>query len=329
MIPLLTTAGKLSRFRNALSRSTFTAILYLSLGKEATAFASGAASESQVCSGVTKGSTTQVRMVSSSPTENNLEVAQFLCLDDNYGYLIHDPATGETAAVDTPSAGAYKAELQKRGWKLTHILNTHHHWDHVGGNQELKQEDGSIKIYGPAGEKEKIPGIDVAVEEGDTVKVGPLTATVMDVGGHTLGHIAYHFPEMSKVFVGDALFAMGCGRMFEGTPKQFWGGLQRIRALPDETVVYCAHEYTQANARFAGSVEPGNLDLRARIEEVKAKRSQNLPTVPTQIGLEKKTNPFLRFDVSPEIRTNVGATPNDSDFEVFAKVRKAKDTFRG
>lgn len=263
----------------------------------------------------------------SSTCASTLTVAQFPCLSDNYGYLIHDAKTGETAAIDTPCAETYKRELSKRGWKLTHIFNTHHHWDHTGGNLDLKTE--GVKVYGPVNEKGKIPGIDVAVGAGDTVTLGESKANIMDVGGHTHGHIAYHFADDGIVFVGDSLFALGCGRMFEGTPTQFWASLKGLRELPDDTTVYCAHEYTESNAKFAKSVEPGNPDLIARIEEVKAKRSRGEPTVPSKMGDEKKTNPFLRVDISDEIRRNVGATGGDTDADVFAKVRTAKDTFRG
>ena len=170
----------------------------------------------------------------SSSAAATLTVAQFPCLSDNYGYLIHDATTGHTAAVDTPEAAAYEAELQKRGWTLTHIFNTHHHWDHTGANLELKTD--SVKIYGPA--TEKIPGIDVPLNGGDEIEFGSSKVKIMDVGGHTKGHIAYYFPDDAKVFVGDSLFALGCGKMFEGTPAQFWTSLKGLRELPDETVVY-------------------------------------------------------------------------------------------
>lgn len=184
-------------------------------------------------------------------------------------------------------------------------------------------------VIGPLKEKEKIPGVDVCVGEGDRVKFGSVEATVLDVGGHTNGHIAYHFPADRKVFTGDALFALGCGRMFEGTPPQFWRSLRSLRDLPDDTTVYCAHEYTESNAKFALSVEPGNPDLVARCQEVFEKRRRDKPTVPSLLGVEKKTNPFLRIDISDEIRKNVGVTGEDSDDVAFAKVRKAKDNFRG
>mmetsp|Transcript_10960 Transcript_10960/g.16936 ORF Transcript_10960/g.16936 Transcript_10960/m.16936 type:complete len:344 (-) Transcript_10960:73-1104(-) len=267
------------------------------------------------------------RAMSSTDTScpASFTVAQFLCLSDNYGYLIHDDATGHTAAVDTPDAYAYKKELDKRGWKLTHIFNTHHHSDHVGGNLELKTD--GVQIYGPAKEQNRIPGIDVAVNEGDTFEFGGTKGTIMDVGGHTLGHIAFHFPDDSAVFVGDALFSLGCGRMFEGTPPQFWNSLKKMRTLPDETTIYCAHEYTESNAKFAASVEPGNAQLMARVAEIKDKRSRGEPTVPSKMGEEKATNPFLRIDISNELRKNVGVVENDSEADAFAKVRRAKDTF--
>lgn len=263
----------------------------------------------------------------STSCSSSFTVVQIPCLSDNYGYLLHDSTTGETAAIDTPDADVYRRELDKRGWKLTHIFNTHHHFDHTGGNLDLKSD--GVKIYGPMNEKGKIPGIDTAVGGGDAVEFGGSKGSVLDVGGHTHGHIAYHFPAEETVFVGDSLFALGCGRMFEGTPTQFWSSLKRLRDLPDETLVYCAHEYTESNAKFAKSVEPGNADLIARIEEVKDKRSRMEPTVPSTMGQEKKTNPFLRVDTSEEIRKNVHVTDSDSDSDAFAKLRRAKDTFRG
>jgi len=184
-------------------------------------------------------------------------------------------------------------------------------------------------VVGPANEKSKIPGIDVAVGGGDTVEFGSTSATVIDVGGHTKGHIAYYFPTEGKVFVGDSLFALGCGKMFEGTPAQFWDSLKRLRDLPDETLVYCAHEYTASNAKFANSVEPNNPELQERIKDVTAARAKGEPTVPSLLGLEKRTNPFLRCDSSDEIRASVGVTGGDTDVDAFAKVRKAKDNFRG
>ncbi|CAB9525994.1 Hydroxyacylglutathione hydrolase [Seminavis robusta] len=173
----------------------------------------------------------------SSSSCASLEIVRVPCLSDNYGWIIHDPATKNTAVVDTPEAKPYQDELAKRGWKLTHILNTHHHWDHTGANEELKTD--GVTVVGPIDEKPKIPGIDSAVGAGDVVAFGSTQATVMDVGGHTKGHIAYYFPDSKSVFVGDSLFALGCGRMFEGTPDQFWTSLKGLRELPDDTTVYC------------------------------------------------------------------------------------------
>jgi hydroxyacylglutathione hydrolase len=185
----------------------------------------------------TATSSTCLPMSTSTPTTPSFTVAQFPCRRDNYGFLIHDPVSGVTAAVDTPCAKTCNKELQKRGWNLTHILNTHHHSDHVGGNLELKSQ-GGVTIIGPVNERDAIPGLDQAVGGGHTVQIGTLKARVIDVGGHTAGHVAYYFPEQGIAFVGDSLFALGCGRMFEGTPTQFWASLKRLRDLPDETLVY-------------------------------------------------------------------------------------------
>jgi len=190
---------------------------------------------------------------------------------------------------------------------------------------ELKTE--GVQVYGPA--SEKIPGMDVALKDKDTVSFAGENAVVMDVGGHTLGHIAYYFPTQKTAFVGDSLFALGCGRMFEGTPQQYWTTLQSLRNLPDDTVIYCAHEYTESNARFAMSVEPGNPYLVKRVEEIQVKRARGEPTVPSLMGEEKATNPFLRGDVSSEIRKNVGASEGDDGATIFHKIRLGKDRFRG
>lgn len=274
-------------------------------------------------------SDTRTLSTTSSTALSAITVAQFQCLDDNYGYLIHDESTGETAAVDTPDASMYEQELKKRDWTLTHIFNTHHHWDHTGGNKELKKLFPNVKVLGPSVEQSKIPALDVPLSHGDAISLGEHAVDILDVGGHTTGHIAYYFPGVNKVFCGDALFALGCGKMFEGTPSQFWSSLQRLRDLPDETTVYCAHEYTMGNAKFAQSVEPGNQDLMDRIQEIIALRSEGKPTVPSNLGLEKRTNPFLRVDVSEEIRKNVNVIDGDDDSVAFAKVRSAKDHFRG
>ena len=252
-----------------------------------------------------------------------LEIHQFPCLSDNYGYLAHEPESGETVAIDTPDAEVYLSEARTKGWRITQIWNTHWHPDHAGGNLAIKDATGCT-IVAPAAERERIAGIDREVAAGDMLAVGTLRAMVIDVGGHTLGHIAYHLPDEELAFVGDALFALGCGRMFEGTPEQMWAGLERLRALPDQTTIYCAHEYTLANARFALSVDPENPDLRAYAQEVKAKREAGEWTVPTNIGKERAANPFLRADL-PAMQSRMGH-PGDS-IATFAAIRQAKDNF--
>ncbi|KAB7742054.1 hydroxyacylglutathione hydrolase [Parvibaculum sedimenti] len=253
-----------------------------------------------------------------------LQIYQFPALKDNYGYLVHDSATGATAAIDTPEVAAILNALDTTGWRLTHILNTHHHFDHAGGNAELKAKTGCT-IIGPKGEKDLIPGIDRAVGEGDIVEVGSARARVIEVPGHTRGHVAYHFADDHVVFVGDTLFALGCGRLFEGTAAQMWTSLGKLMALPDDTTVYCAHEYTQSNARFALTVEPHNAALVARASEIDEKRARGEWTVPTTIALEKATNPFLRA-ASADLRATIGLT-NAADVDVFAETRARKDKF--
>ena len=253
-----------------------------------------------------------------------LEIIQIPCLSDNYGFLIHDAQSGLTGAIDTPDARAINSALADRGWKLTHILNTHHHFDHAGGNLELKKK-WNCRIVGPAADIERIPGIDIALGDGDSYEFGRYSAAVFDVPGHTRGHIAYYFEDEDVAFVGDTLFALGCGRLFEGTPSQMWTSLQKFLALPDQTRVYCAHEYTQANARFARTVDPNNPDLRRRAQDIDAMRARGEPTVPTSIGLERRTNPFLRPG-SESLRRTLGM-PHASDTEVFAEIRARKDRF--
>jgi hydroxyacylglutathione hydrolase len=251
-----------------------------------------------------------------------IEIRQFPCLDDNYGFLVRDAATGKVATVDTPDADAILAELEKAGWTLSLILNTHWHKDHAGGNEALKAATG-CEIVGPQ-EVTRIAPLDRAVTQGDVVMLGETRFEVIDVGGHTLGHVAYHDAADQVAFVGDSLFALGCGRMFEGEPKQMWEGLSRLAALPDHTEVYCAHEYTAANARFALSVD-SDPRLRARADEIFLARERGEPTVPTTIGEEKQTNPFLR---APLLAPELGLT-GAADYEAFAAMRKAKDQFRG
>ncbi len=237
-------------------------------------------------------------------------IRQFACLDDNYGFLVHEPSSGQTACIDTPDTGRILEEADKAGWDITQIWNTHHHWDHAGGNLALKDATGA-KIFAPAYDKHRIDGIDTAVSDGDTVSLGNAKARVMFTPGHTLGHIIYWFEDQNIAFVGDTLFALGCGRLFEGTPAQMHKSLNRLAALPPKTTIYCAHEYTQANARFALSVEPENPELIAYAKDVDAKRKRGEPTVPTTIGHELAANPFLRARSVDE----------------FAARRAAKDRF--
>lgn len=251
-----------------------------------------------------------------------LEIYQFPCLSDNYGFLVHDSESGETACIDTPETAPILAALEKTGWTLTQIWNTHHHYDHAGNNEEIKRITGCT-ITGPAGEADKIPAIDRAVDDGDTVMLGVHEAHVLNVGGHTLGHIAFHME--GHAFVGDSLFALGCGRVFEGTMAQMWESLQKLNALPDGTQIYCAHEYTTSNAAFAVTIDPDNEALSQRVAEISALRAANKPTVPTEIALERATNPFLRAtDANVQARLNMSGAPA---VDVFAEIRARKDSF--
>jgi hydroxyacylglutathione hydrolase len=252
-----------------------------------------------------------------------LIVHQFPCLADNYGYLVHDPDSGETVAIDTPDADAYLAEADKQGWRITQIWNTHWNPDHAGGNAAIKAQTDCL-IVAPVAEAARITGIDRTVEQGDSVELGNFAAQVIDVGGHTLGHIAYDLPDAGVAFVGDSLFALGCGRMFEGSPEQFWASLQRLKALPPETLLYCAHEYTASNARFALHADPDNPVLIAYAAEIEAKRARGEPTVPTRLERELATNPFLRAD-DPAMQARWGG---GDAVATFAALRAAKDSFR-
>mmetsp|Transcript_16225 Transcript_16225/g.50881 ORF Transcript_16225/g.50881 Transcript_16225/m.50881 type:complete len:264 (+) Transcript_16225:280-1071(+) len=253
------------------------------------------------------------------------KIAQFPALRDNYGFLLHDPASGSTAAIDTPEVEPIVAALEENNWKLTHILNTHHHVDHTGGNQELKTKFPGVVVVGPRSEMRKIRGgVDVPVEGSDRILVGSLELDIIDVGGHTAGHIAYYSPVARACFVGDAIFPLGCGRMFEGTPPQFYSSLQRLMALPDETQLYCAHEYAEANAKFAATVELDNEALFERIDFIKELRANGQPTVPTTVSLEKRTNPFVRIEPA---RRALGLPLDAQPHDVFAEIRRRKDDF--
>jgi hydroxyacylglutathione hydrolase len=256
--------------------------------------------------------------------QTSAQVHMFPCLEDNYGYLLHDPATGATATIDTPEVEPIERALREKGWRLTHILNTHHHFDHAGGNLELKDKTGCT-IVGPAADAKRIPGIDVQLGDGDEFMLGEQRVTIFETPGHTSGHIVYYLDDTGVVFVGDTLFALGCGRLFEGTPVQMWDSLQKLLRLPDDTAVYCAHEYTLANANFAITVDPDNMQLQARVNDIVMLRKTNQPTIPTSIGLERATNPFMRPD-SAQLRAAL-KMPDASDVEVFAEVRQRKDKF--
>jgi hydroxyacylglutathione hydrolase len=253
-----------------------------------------------------------------------LQIDTFPCLSNNYGFLAHDPETGATATIDAADASPILQALERTGWSLSHILITHHHSDHTEGIPALKEATGAIAI-GPAGEVNKIGTLDETVSPGETVELGSVTLDVISTPGHTLHHICYHDAEGGHVFVGDALFSLGCGRMFEGTPGPMWEGLTRLRALPDDTLVYCGHEYTQANARFALSIDPDNTALRQRAGEAEALRAANRPTIPFWLGVDKAANPFLRAD-APELARILGLAGADPS-EMFAAIRKAKDNF--
>jgi len=248
----------------------------------------------------------------------------FMCRKDNYGYLARDAETGRTAAIDAPDAGAILAALKARGWTLSDIFITHHHADHVEGIPLLVEAFGAT-VTGPRAETEKIEGLDVEVEPGDTIQLGATSFAVLGAPGHTLGHIVYYDGAGGHLFTGDALFSLGVGRMSEGTPGPMWQGLAALRELPDDTLIYCGHEYTAANARFALSVDPANTALSIRAAEAEKARAEGRFTIPVSLGLEKRTNPFLRVDTPPIARA-MNLVPADP-IGVFAALRKAKDDF--
>src|SRR6266446_5504550 len=248
----------------------------------------------------------------------------FLCLKDNFGVLLHDPESGATAAIDAPEAAPIEAALKATGWRLSDILVTHHHADHTGGIAELKQRH-RCRVVAPHGEAARIPLVDATVRENDEVQVGSLRGRVLETPGHTAGHISYVFPADKLAFVGDTLFSIGCGRVIEGTPEMMWQSLLKLRGLSDDTRFYCGHEYTEANIRFAKSIEPNNKALAARAEEVAKLRAAGKPTIPATIGAEKAANPFLRADNS-ELAESLGLGGQPA-WKVFAEIRERKNRF--
>ena len=251
-----------------------------------------------------------------------LEIELFPCRSDNFGVLLHDPETGATVSIDAPEEKPILDALARRGWALSHIFTTHHHGDHVEANLALKKRFGAT-VIGPA--RESIPGIGRKVDGGDTFDFAGRRVEVIATPGHTRGHICFHLPEEKLLFAADTLFALGCGRLFEGTPADMWASLSKLAALPDETTVYFGHEYTLSNARFAKTVDPDNTALLKRVAEIEALRAKGDFTAPTTIGLEKATNPFLRA-ADPAIRRHLGME-RASDAEVFAEIRGRKDRF--
>lgn len=253
-----------------------------------------------------------------------LEILTIPCRTDNYAFIAHDETSGETAVIDVPEAGPILAALRQRGWVPSHVLLTHHHDDHWSGLADLLAAHPA-PVIGAAADARRLPPLDRAVAEGDRIEIGGETAEVIEVPGHTIGHIAFHFPQSAAVFTGDSLMALGCGRLFEGSAAQMWESLNKLAALPDDTIVCSGHEYTQSNGKFAATVDPQNPALAERIERTAAARAEGRPTVPSTLAEEKATNPFLRA-ADPAIRRQLGMEDAEP-VAVFAEIRARKDRF--
>ncbi len=253
-----------------------------------------------------------------------LEIITVPCLQDNYAFVAHDNASGDTAVIDVPETAPIAQVLADKGWTLSHVLLTHHHWDHVDGLAALLR-DHPAQVVGASADAHRLPKLDMQMAEGDSFTIGGEPVHVIDVSGHTVGHIAFHMPASKAVFTADSLMALGCGRLFEGTPAQMWQSLSKLAALPDDTIVYSGHEYTASNAAFAATIDPGNSALISRSKDIAAKRAAGMPTVPSTLRLELDTNPFLRAS-DPAIAAHLGmtgATPSD----IFTEIRARKDRF--
>lgn len=253
-----------------------------------------------------------------------LEIITVPCLSDNYAYLLHHAASGRTALVDAPEAAPIKAALAARGWGLDAILLTHHHYDHIDGTEELRRAYGA-QVLGAKADAHRLPPLDQALEPGETFDLFDEEVSVLDVSGHTVGHIAFYLPDSAAAFTADSLMALGCGRLFEGAPHMMWDSLSRLMELPPQTLIYSGHEYTQSNARFAVTIEPENTALQLRVEDIERKRAKGEPTVPASLQLELDTNPFLRAHLK-EVKSALGMEGIESA-EVFAEIRRRKDNF--
>jgi hydroxyacylglutathione hydrolase len=257
---------------------------------------------------------------------NKIEITQIPYLNDNYAYLLHEASSAITAVIDPGEAWPVIKAAKERGWTITHVLATHHHGDHVGGLEELAAEFPGLEIFAGKGDAERIPGVTRVLMDNEEFAIGKAKAKALAIPGHTIGHLVYYFPEANALFSGDALFLLGCGRLFEGNAAEMWQGLESLRTLPGQTLIYCAHEYTAANARFALAIDPSNSHLATRVEAITTLRAAGKPTVPEMLGVELKTNPFLRPD-APELQKALGLVGHEPA-EVFAEIRHRKDVFK-